>query len=57
MGTDTQQMENQVSENYSHMKLVDRNSKKHLVKFQKFNSYLTDVLTWDLPQLLGAPGH
>lgn len=57
MGTDTKQMENQVSENYSHVKLVDRNSKKHLVKFQKFNSYLTDVLTWDLPQLLGAPGH
>lgn len=54
MGTYAKQTQNWVLENYSHLKFVDRNSKKHLMKFQESNSYLMDMLTWDLPQLLVA---
>jgi len=44
-------MQNYVLENYNHLKFVGRNSQKHLVKFQKSNSYLMDnTLTQDLPQ-------
>lgn len=49
---------NWVLENYSHLKFVDRNSKKHLVKFHKSSYYLTEnMLTWDAPQLLATTGY